>query len=297
MPQHLTGVRAVKTICGARVEGDAQGSMELVFEPGEVKPGDYLFDIGTAGSTSLLLQTVLPPLVCAKGNSGITLKGGTHVPFSPPFHYVREVFVPVLHVLGVSIHATIENYGFYPKGGGKISVKISPQTNIRTIHIRERGNIKSITGISGAGNLPLSIAHRQRDAAKNVLLTQGLEADIESVSVPAVGQGTFIFLKVETENCIAGFSALGERGKRAETVGEEAARLLLDYYHSTQCLDPNLADQIVLYLALAAGESFFTTSRISNHLITNLDAIEKFLDLEHRIKGMKGSPGTIILRA
>src|SRR4030066_2302581 len=120
MPQHLMGIRSLKLISNARVSGDSQGSIELLFEPGEVKAGDYFFDIGTAGSTSLLLQAILPPLIFAEHKSSLTLKGGTHVPFSPPFHYISKVFIPIMNKLGIKVKAAIESYGFYPKGGGKV---------------------------------------------------------------------------------------------------------------------------------------------------------------------------------
>ncbi|MGE5892852.1 MAG: RNA 3'-terminal phosphate cyclase, partial [bacterium] len=169
MPQHLMAVRAMKIISGATVTGDSPGSMELMFRPARVKPGAYTFDIGTAGSTSLLLQALLPPLVFADESSSLVLKGGTHVPFSPPFHYISAVFLPVLNRLGIGLTAAIEHYGFYPQGGGSISVSISPQRNPRGLTMRERGVVREITGISGVGNLPLTIAERQARAAREIL--------------------------------------------------------------------------------------------------------------------------------
>jgi len=296
MPQHLMGIRSMKLISNAKVEGDYKGSTELLFEPSEAKAGDYLFDIGTAGSTSLLFQAILPALIFLKNRSSLSLKGGTHVPFSPPFHYITKVFIPVLNKLGVGARATIESYGFYPKGGGKVNVEITPSEGIRGMNFLERGEIKKVTGISGVGNLPISIAERQRDAALKVLASQGLDAKIETLSVPTPGQGTFIFLEVLTDNCIAGFSSLGERGKKAELVGEEAAKNLLDYYSTSACLDHHLSDQIVLYLAIAQGESLLTTSEISNHLLTNLWAIDKFLGIQYAIEGEIGKPGRVTIK-
>ncbi len=295
MPQHLMGIRALKLISNAKVEGDSVGSTELIFEPKDVKAGDYVFDIGTAGSISLLLQALLPPLIFAKDRSSLSLRGGTHVPFSPTFHYINEVFIPVLHKLGIEIKADIESYGFYPKGGGKVKVEITPADRIIGTNLLDRGEIKSIKGISGVGNLPLSIAERQKDSAVKVLASQGLKAEIESIAVPAFGNGTFIFLKAETENCIAGFSSLGERGKRAELVGEEVAKSFLDYYLTNMCLDPHLADQIVLYLSIAHGESSFTTSEITNHLFTNLWVMERFLGTFYKIEGEIGNPGKVTI--
>ncbi len=293
MPQHLTCVRAMTLISNATVKHDSVGSQELIFEPSEVKPGDYFFDIGTAGSTSLVLQTLLPCLIFADSKSTVTLKGGTHVPFSPTFHYISEVFIPMLNKLGIVLRANIESYGFYPRGGGKITVEIMPAQKPEGIKFLERGEIKKISGISGVGNLPINIAERQKTSALKLL--EGFDTDIKTIEVTGTGQGTFLFLKVETAASIAGFSSLGARGKKAEVVGEEAAREFLDYYKTGYCLDPHLADQIMLYLALAKQESSFTTSHISNHLLTNLWVIEKFLGTGYKIEGEKGAPGKVII--
>jgi RNA 3'-terminal phosphate cyclase (ATP) len=296
MPQHLMGIRSLKLISDARVEGDSEGSTELLFEPNEVKDGDYLFDIGTAGSTSLLLQAILPPLIFAKNISSLSLKGGTHVPFSPPFHYISQVFIPILLKLGIEIKVKIESYGFYPKGGGKVIIEIKPADGVKGIKLLERGKIKGVHGLSGVGNLPISIAERQRDAALKILASQGVHAEIETLSAPTPGQGTFIFLEAVTDNCLAGFSSLGERGKKAELVGEEAANNFLNYYSTSACLDHHLSDQIILYLAIAQGESSFTTSEISGHLLTNLWVLEKFLDIHYRVEGEMGKPGRVTIK-
>jgi RNA 3'-terminal phosphate cyclase (ATP) len=296
MPQHLMGIRALKLISNARVRGDAKGSTELIFEPEEVKAGDYLFDIGTAGSTSLLLQTIILPLIFAKSRSSLSLIGGTHVPFSPLFHYISEVFVPILKKLGIRIETKIESYGFYPKGGGKVRVEIIPSGKIKGMSFLDRGEIKKLRGISGVGNLPLSIAERQKDAALKNLTSEGLKAEIETLSVLTPGQGTFMFLGAETDYCLAGFSSLGERGKRAELVGEEVAKNFLSYYSTSSCLDYHMADQIVLYLAIAQEESSFTTSEISDHLLTNLWVIDKFLGIQYVIEGEIGKPGRVTIK-
>jgi RNA 3'-terminal phosphate cyclase (ATP) len=295
MPQHLTGIRSLKLISNARVDGDFQGSTELVFEPGEVKAGDYFFDIGTAGSISLLIQAILPPLIFAKNRSSLTLKGGTHVPFSPPFHYISEVFIPTLNRLGIEVKTTIESYGFYPKGGGKVHVEIQPADAIEPANCLERGELRKVHGLSGVGNLPLSIAERQKNAARAILVSQGINAEIEAISVSTPGQGTFMFLKAEIEDCLAGFSSLGERGKKAELVGEEAAKNFLNYNSASACFDHHLADQIVLYLAVAKGESSFTTAEISGHLLTNLWVIEKFLGTCYSVEGEIGRPGKVTI--
>ncbi|MEJ2695728.1 MAG: RNA 3'-terminal phosphate cyclase [Candidatus Sulfobium sp.] len=293
MPQHLACVRALACLSHASVRGDHEGSVEIIFEPDRPEPGDYYFEIGTAGSTSLLFQAILPSLIRAGGDSRITLKGGTHVPFSPSSDYIREVFAPSLEKLGICLKIGSVRCGFYPRGGGEIRIEVSCQGKIRGLTLEERGEVRSIRGVSGVGNLPVSIAERQRKAALIPLLHYGLAAEIELLEVPAFGRGTFLFLLFESENCIAGFSALGQIGKKAETVGQEAAGELIGYYLTTACLDPHLADQIIPYLAVAEGESSFTASRISNHLLTNLWITEKFAGIKYTVHGEKEKPGKV----
>jgi RNA 3'-terminal phosphate cyclase (ATP) len=297
MPQHLTGVRAAQLLSRADVKGDHAGSTELSFVPGEVKGGSFLFDIGTAGSTMLVLQTLIPALIFTKEKTEIVLTGGTHVPFSPSFHYVWEVLVPFLEKLGIKILLTIESYGFYPKGGGKIRAVLFPADSVRPVRITDRGRMISLKGYSGVGNLPLSIAERQRKGLMEKVHREigdlRCHEEVELLDLPTPGQGTFLFLKAEFENSVAGFTSLGERGKKAEAVGEEAAGEFIQYYSSGAAFDPNLPDQIVLYLAMADGESEFTTSRITQHLKTNLWAIRLFHEFRYFVEGEIGKPGRV----
>jgi len=164
MPQHLTCVRAAQLLSNAQITGDSKGSTELIFSPEGVKGGDFFFDIGTAGSASLVLQTIVPSLIFLNRKTTVVLKGGTHVPFSPCYHYISEVFVPMLKKLGVRIELNIESYGFYPKGGGRIRAEIFPAKEIKPLRIMERGQLIKLSGCSGVGNLHPSIAERQRNA-------------------------------------------------------------------------------------------------------------------------------------
>jgi RNA 3'-terminal phosphate cyclase (ATP) len=296
-PQHLLSVRAAQEISGAQVSGDRQGSVELVFSPGEVKGGDFSLDVGTAGATLLVLQTIAPPLLFAREKSKITIRGGTHVPFSPSFHYASFVLSPMLRRLGLRISLDIEMYGFYPRGGGKIRAGILPADGVLPLGIAERGKVLAVTGWSGVGNLPPSIAVRQRDAAIRAIRSRLRDVtfpiDIEVLSVPVTGQGTFLFLCVETDHAIAGFASLGERGKRAEDVGEEAAADLAAHLLAGGALDPHLPDQLVLYLAMCREGSSFTTSRVTEHLMTNLWTIGRFREFRHSVEGEVGKPGTV----
>lgn len=295
MPQHLTCVTALRQIAGAEVKGDTQGSAELIFEPAGTRPGDYHFDIGTAGSTTLLLQALLPPLIFGKGPSSLTITGGTHVPFSPPYHYVNEVFVPMLHRLGISVGVSLERHGFYPKGGGKIVASVNPVKTIQGITLLDRGEITSLSGISVVAALPLEIAGRQKKAAEAVLSVMPFASDIRVARVDSIGPGTYLFLKAESAACISGSSSLGARGKPAESVGSEAAKELAGHLETGACLDHHLADQLVVYLSLANGPSSFTTSRITNHLLTNIWVIQQFIRIRHEIEGGRGKGGKVTI--
>ncbi|MCL5022561.1 MAG: RNA 3'-terminal phosphate cyclase [Nitrospirae bacterium] len=297
MPQHLTCVSAARLISGAVVEGDRSGCTELTFSPGEPGGGTYSFDIGTAGSTSLLLQAVIPALLFTGRMSSVTLVGGTHVPFSPPFHFLSGVFVPFLERLGVKVQLSIETYGFYPKGGGRIRANIFPADRIGSLDLLERGEVRRVTGCSGVGGLPPSIASRQQGAALAGIRASASELSdktaIDTINVPTHGQGTFVYLECRSESSLAGFSALGARGKRAEAVGDEAAGEFINYYRSGAALDRHLADQIVLYLALSGHESAFTTEAVTDHLLTNLWAIGLFHRYRYSVEGRVGEKGTV----
>jgi RNA 3'-terminal phosphate cyclase (ATP) len=293
MPQHITCVNAAAVISHAQVSGNEKGSTELTFSPGHIRPGDYLFDIGTAGSCSLVFQTLLPPLIFSGKPSEIIINGGTHVPFSPTYDYISNVFLPMLNRTGIAVESSIMKYGFYPRGGGRVSFRVNPVTEIKGMKLTSRGTLLSVRGHSGVSNLPVSIAERQKRSVIQTLLPE--KADIRVMEVPSEGQGTFVFLKSEYEHNLAGFSSLGERGKPAEAVGKEAAGQFIAFHNSSACLDPHLADQMVLYLSLAEEGSSFTTSRITQHLLTNLSVIGKFLNVHYEIQGGLNAEGRVIL--
>lgn len=298
MPQHIVSVKAAREISGAEITGAEYGSTDLVFKPRGFKGGTFSFDIGTAGSACLVLQTILPSLLFSTKTSSLRIRGGTHVPFSPSFNYVSEVFVPMLKKMGVVVKLDIEEYGFYPKGGGVIMAETFPCSNINPLRITDRGEIKEIKGYSCVANLPLSIAERQRDAfIGRIRSVYSQTVNIDLSTVPSIGQGTFLFLKVISEGAIAGFTSLGAKGKRAETVGKEVAEELMKYLKTDATLDPYLPDQLVLYLALCKEESIITTSSITEHLLTNLWVIGRFIDFRYSIEGERGGPGLVMINS
>ena len=294
--QHLVSVQAAASIARAKVIGDALGSTVLTFCPGKVTPGEYAFAIGTAGATPLVLQTLIPPLLFTGAQSSLTVCGGTHVPFSPSWHYLAEVFAPALALLGGKIEPAIDSFGFYPKGGGKVHCRVKPAARLAPLHAEHRGRLLRVSGCSAVGNLPRSIAERQRQAAAErlgSLLRDGAQLQIEIREVATIGKGTFIFLKGEYEHAVAGFTALGSRGKPAEIVGEEAANAFLCHHETGMPIDPHLGDQLVPYLALAEGASVLGTSRITGHMETNLLIIHSFLDIATNVSGTRDGPGTV----
>ena len=293
--QHLAAVEALSRITEAQTEGVKFGSQKITFIPRKILPGDYQFEVRTAGSVTLLLQAVFLPLCLANEKSRLTLVGGTHVPWSPSFHYLSEVFLPTLQWMGVSAKAIIEKWGFYPKGGGKIQLEIHPAHELKPVSLVERGLLKKIRGISASSNLPKHVAERQKEQTLNRIRRE-LKIDAEIAiqqDVSSNGPGSFLFLLAEYEKIFAGFSSLGARGKLAEKVADEAVDSLKDYMESDGCIDPHLADQIIPFMAMAKGNSSFTTTQMTEHLLSNLWVIAHFLEVKVQKCGEIGKPGGV----
>ncbi len=313
-PQHLTAVRAAARICGARVEGDRLDSQALTFAPqGPPQAGRYTFDVaqaatgGSAGSVTLILQTVLLPLALAAGTSELTLAGGTHVAWSPPFDYVKQVYLPTLARAGLAAKVNLEKWGWYPVGGGVVKVTIRglaggerpaagdevlPVSDaLRGLDLRERGRLRRVRGLSASSGLPKHIRDRQAGTVVQLLRQARLNPRVDEMDGPSKGTGTVVFLWAEFENAVAGFCALGQRGKPAERVGEEAARELLAFMDSSAALERHLADQLVLPLALAAGPSAWTTEQVTSHLLTVTWVVNQFFPGRVAVDGEEGQPG------
>lgn len=291
--QHLTGVRALAEICGATVSGAEPGSGDLCFEPGALHGGAYRFHVGTAGAISLVLQTILVPLAFAPSESSVRITGGTHVPWSPPFHYLGDVLLPALSEFGLAASVELLAWGFYPKGGGEVRCRTRPTTGLRGWRAGERGSICRVYGWSVVANLPREIASRQRRRARQVLAERLGDPTIEVREVAAVSPGTALVLIVEHASGRGGFSALGEKGKPAERVAEEAGARVLAYVESGAVCDPHLADQLVLPATLATGESAYSTSEVTSHLLTSAWVVNQFLPGRVAIEGSVGAPGTV----
>lgn len=298
--QHLISAEAVAKITGGELIGAELGSQKIRLIPRNIKSGEYLFDVaekrGSAGSTGMVFQTLAPILAFAKRESIVCIKGGTHTKWSPPIDYIREVFLPVVERTGFIGKIETVEWGWYPKGGGKIKGTISPIKELKSLDLIERGSLKSLTGLSVVSNLSLSIVGRQKNRVKMRLKDRGIDININIMKSPSKGKGTFVFILAEFENSLAGFSSLGERGKSAEKVADEAVVQFLAYYDSKACIDPYLSDQLILYMVLASGRSQFTCSKITRHLLTNIRTIQKFLPKGIKVNGKEGERGSVSVK-
>ncbi|MGH7408036.1 MAG: RNA 3'-terminal phosphate cyclase, partial [Candidatus Methylomirabilales bacterium] len=268
--QHLVALQALGEITRAEVEGARVGATAIRFAPGPVHAGSFRFAVGTAGAVTLVLQAVLLPLAWGDSVSALTITGGTHVPWSPPVPYLEEVLLPALAPAG--LHASVEllRWGFYPKGGGEVRVMVRPASGtLRPLTRLTRGMLRAVRGTAAAVRLPRTIAERLQARAEMRLRDLRVPVAIEVVEGDGPGPGAHLFLLAEAEGSRAGFAALGERGKPAERVADEACAALGDYLETDGALDPHLADQILPALVLAEGESVFTTTALSPHLLTN----------------------------
>lgn len=286
MRQHLTCVRAACEISGGTADGAEIGSTELVFRAGKVRAGSYRFAIGTAGSTGLLFQTLLPALWQADGPSTLRLEGGTHNPLAPPFEFLDRVFLPALRKAGVEASVSLESAGFAPAGGGAIACTIEPCGVLAPLDLTTRPEPTGMRIRVLTRHLPLSIAGRMLDAALEILPCK--DAAVESCE-PGPGAGVCCLVEGDFGGVRELTSSFGEQGVSAEKLGHRAAKLMQDFIGCGAPVGRCLADQLLLPMALA-GEGRIVTMSPDSHVPTNLAVIEKFLPVKFRIHG--GERGT-----
>lgn len=274
--QHLTAVNAATQIGDAAVEGAAIGASALTFIPRALRSGDYSFAIGTAGSTMLVLQTVLLPLVLAAGASTLDLEGGTHNPAAPPFDFVEHAYLPLVRRMGADVTIELVRPGFYPAGGGKIRVSITPAKQLGRLEIEERGDITARRVRAVVANLPYAIAEREVHAIGGELgwPDDCLQAHTLSGSL---GPGNAVSIFVTSEHVTDVFTAFGAKSITAEAVAHEAAKQAKRYLNSGAAVGEHLADQLLLPMACGSGGSF-TTTPLSEHAKTNIEVIQRFTD-------------------
>jgi RNA 3'-terminal phosphate cyclase (ATP) len=273
--QHLTAVKAAAQVGQAEVTGAAVGSRELVFRPGPIHPGDYHIDIGTAGSATLVLQTILPPLLAASAPSTLTLQGGTHNIHAPPFEFLAQSFLPLVSRIGHTVSAHLDRPGFYPAGGGQITVGIQPGEQLQRLELLERGEIRHRRARAIVARLPRHIAERE-------LRVVGRELEWEDKFLEVVewthsrGPGNIVLIEIAGQQLTEVFTGFGERGVRAEAVAEAAAREAREYLEADVPVGLHFADQLLLPLALAHGGRY-VIAEPTLHLTTNIEVIRRFL--------------------
>ncbi len=297
-PQHLTAVRAVAELAGARLEGARVGSRELVFVPGRIRGGRFRFDVGTAGSVSLVLQALLPVMAYAPEPVEATVTGGTDVPMAPSIDYVRLVLAWFLERMGYRVEVEVARRGHYPRGGGMVRVRVSePPGGFKPASLVDRGRLVGIHGRSHAVRLPRHVAERQASSASRVIEQKlGVRPLIElewyePSRDPHLGPGSGILVYAVFESSLMGADALGGRGKRAEAVGSEAAEKLVEDISTGAALDRHMSDMIIAYAALARGTSRLWGARLTMHAWTVLKLLEIMVDdFKYEINGAVNEP-------
>ncbi len=293
-PQHLTTLRAAAELTGARVRGAELGSTKITYKPGKIRGGMYRFDIGTAGSVTMLLQCLTPIAAYADRRTEIRVTGGTAVKWSPPTPFLENVVWHAFESMGLSCSLEVRRHGFYPKGGGEAAAHVEPVETLKPFTpIHEP--IGMIHGVSLCGRLPRHVAERQAASAAEALETSGFKPSIsvthlEGAETP-FSPGSLVCLWAD--HMFLGSDSLGERGKPAEKVGREAATSLVEQIGTGATVDLHTSDHMILPCSLADGESRFTTSRLTLHTLTAVELAKTFTAAEFSVQGLRGQPATI----
>lgn len=278
--QHITAIEIVSSLCNGNVKGISLGSQEIEFYPGEIKGGEYYFDIGTAGSITLVLQACILPSLFAEKETHLRIKGGTDVKWSPPWDYFQNVFLAFLKEMGCEIEAYLNSRGYYPAGGGEVDVIIKPCKKLNPVKFE--GKVEGIEGVVNIANLPYNIAERIKKSAEEELKKNGFTADImiEETEAECPGVGFVMW----TKGKIMGADGLGEKGKKAEDIGREVSKKLIEEIKSGADLDERAVDQLLPYFALMDEEISFKCKKLSKHAETEMWLIKKFLNVDFEVK-------------
>jgi RNA 3'-terminal phosphate cyclase (ATP) len=287
MRQHLTAVQAAATIGNAQVDGDSIGSLQLTFIPHSINTGKFTFSTGSAGSCTLVFQTILPALMLAEHQSEITLEGGTHNPFAPPYDFFEQTFLPLVSRMGVNVKVNLEQYGFYPAGGGRFTASITPLQKLNGFDLTQRGEINSFEVRALVANLGESIGHRECRTIGEILGWP--KSNLKIVKVKnATGPGNAVVIEIAATHITEIFTAFGERGVPSETVATHVAREAHEYLSSGVPVDSHLADQLMIPFALAKSGSYMTTS-LTRHSTTNIEVIRLFLDTAIKVESIENN--------
>jgi RNA 3'-terminal phosphate cyclase (ATP) len=294
--QHLTAVLAASEIGGAEVEGATLGSKTLTFIPGTVRPGKHRFVIGTAGSSTLVFQTILPALMLASGPSHLTIEGGTHNLQAPPFDFLEKCFLPVISRLGPKVSVNLERYGFYPAGGGCFTATVEPCERLSPIDLTERGEITRRSVLAIVANLSPAIPRREIETVARLLNWEKEFMQIIETR-NSVGPGNVVLIEIGTSTGVAElFCGFGRIGASAECVATEAAKEARAYIASEAAVGEHLADQLLLPFALAGG-GVFTASKLNQHARTNMDVVSTFLPVRFETCEESGRTRVEVIRS
>ncbi|MEW5788814.1 MAG: RNA 3'-terminal phosphate cyclase [Pseudomonadota bacterium] len=285
--QHLTAVEAATAICRARVEGAAVGSQTLEFHPGPIRGGDYRFAIGTAGSCTLVLQTVLPALWFADGPSTFAVSGGTHNPAAPPADFLRRSWLPVVAAMGVDMELELLRHGFYPAGGGEMLARVRPASPLTPWQAPARAPAGKPRAVAVVAGVPVDVARRELARLQQHL--GDMETEVRVLS-SREGPGNALLVEIPLSGHGEVFTGLGERGLPAETVADRLARMVRGFLDSDASVGEHLADQLLLPLALAGGGGF-TAPVLSSHARTNMAVIQRFLPVEFAVESRTDQAG------
>ena len=289
--QHLTAVHAAKEVCSAKCEGDALNSSALEFVPSEMKTGEFNFQIGTAGSATLVAQTLIPALAIADTPTKITVEGGTHNPMAPCFDYLSQVYLPLFERMGPSFQTDFESFGFYPAGGGKFSVTVHPQQDLEGMELFDRGSKCKPEVISIVSDLPKSIGERENKTIMRKMNWDANRFSVVEVEKPK-GPGNAILVFLKSSNVTELFTAIGEIGVTAEQVARRLVKEFRQYISADDIpVGPHLADQILLPMGIAAHQgktSQFKTMPLSQHSSTHIDILQRFLDVKIEVEPAEG---------
>lgn len=280
--QHLTAVLAAAETGSARVDGAELGADALTFVPNAVRAGEYHFSVGTAGSATLVLQTVLPALMLASGPSTVIVEGGTHNHSAPPYDYLARVFLPLVERMGPRIASRLERFGFYPAGGGRFVVEITPVRKLTPLHAGERAETTGRSIRAVVANLTRQIAKREVETAAS-MLNWGPETHVVQATRDSAGPGNVVMIEVESGGVREMFSEFGRIGVSAEKVAQSAAREAREYLGARAVAGEHLTDQLLLPLALA-GEGSFTALKLNPHARTNMAVISQFLPVKFTVE-------------
>lgn len=280
--QHLVAVQAATQVCGARTSPVALGATTLEFTPGPIRGGDYRFAIGSAGSSTLVLQTLLPALLHADGPSTVQVSGGTHNPLAPPVHFLQRAYGRVMEKMGARIDIELLRFGFFPAGGGEVRAKVQPCAQLRQIELLACGVRREGYAESFVAGVPAGVAQRELDAIASGMGWSGQQLRLRGLPGEQ-GPGNVLLLTLEHEHVTEVFAAFGEKSVTAEAVAKRLLGEVRHYLKSGAAVGEHLADQLLLPMALAGGGAFTATS-ISQHALTNADIIARFLPVAIRFE-------------